>query len=371
MAEADSETHPVSSSREQQQEKEMEDERRRRREEEMERLMLEQEQQEDDGDAAAAAAAEDGAILLDQQQQLLVPLDNNDNENENDPLLLQRQQQQHAFIAPRNTTPLLSYRSTSLLAFVGLLYYALRTRRQYYLAAVYLSSSKWAYVVTGNAILVAALSLFDAVIRVGLHGLRPHEAEGLQDFFRWNVTETCLALTMFRNELTVTTALQFVALITVKCWHHVAAQREQHWRLTEEAVTGTFPYIRHWSLLFFLIFLQLLDLLALQYAVESLVETGPTVVILFAFEAAIMLVNAWSHILLWHLHVVDSIISFGHDRDWKLACRMLHPWKECKATLTFAVELQAQAVQFVFYATFFSIVMTYVCVYFILLRDDL
>ena len=354
-AEVDAETNPVSSSREQQ-EKEREDERRRRREEEMERLMLEQEQQ-DDG----AAAADDDGVLRFDQQQLVPPDNNNDNDNnENDPLLFQQQQQQHDLMTPRNTKPLLSYRSTSLLAFVGLLYYALRTRRQYYLAAVYLSSSKWAYVITGNAILVAALSLFDTVIRVGLHGLRPHEAEGLQDFFRWNVTETCLALTMFRNELTVTTALQFVALITVKCWHHVAAQREQHWRLTEEAVMGTAPYIRHWSLLSFLIILQLLDLIAVQYTVQSLFETGPTVAILFAFEAAIMLVSAWSHILLWHLHVLDSFINFGHDREWKFACRLLHPWKECKATLTFAVELQGQAVMFLFYATFFSIVMTYV-----------
>ena len=255
---------------------------------------------------------------------------------------------------------LLSYRPASILAFLGMIYYALRTRRQFYLAAVYLSSSKWAYAVTGNAVLVLALSIFDGVIHIFLKGLRPHEAEGLQDFFRWNVTETCLALTMFRHELNVTTALQFVALITIKCWHRVAAQREQHWRLTEEAVMGTFPYIRHWSLLSFLIILQLLDLIAVQYTVQSLFETGPTVAILFAFEAAIMLVSAWSHILLWHLHVLDSFINFGHDREWKFACRLLHPWKECKATLTFAVELQGQAVMFLFYATFFSIVMTYV-----------
>lgn len=322
------------------------EEERRRREEEMERLMLEQEQRAEAEEAAAAAnnqqqgggGAGDGDAAAAAQGE--VP-------QEQDPLFLPPPPP----ASPSKTT-LFSYRPMSLLAFLGLLYYAFRTRRQYYLAAVFLSSSKWAYAVTGNAVLAVALSLFDFVISVFLNGLRPHEAEGLQDFFRWNVTETCLALTMFRHELTVTTGLQFVALITVKCWHHVAAQREQHWRLTEEAVAGQPPYIRHFPLLVFLIALQFLDLIALQHTVQSLVETGPTVAILFAFEAAIMLVNAWSHILLWHLHVVDSAINFGHDREWKVACKLLHPWKECKATLTFAVELQAQAVQFVFYSTY-------------------
>jgi len=314
------------------------DEERRRREEEMERLMLEQEQRAEAEEAAAAANHQQGA-----EEDAAAGQD-------------ELEQEDMLFLPPppppsQPKTTLFSYRPMSLLAFLGLLYYAFRTRRQYYLAAVFLSSSKWAYAVTGNAVLAVALSIFDFVISVFLNGLRPHEAEGLQDFFRWNVTETCLALTMFRHELTVTTALQFVALITVKCWHHVASQREQHWRLTEEAVMGEPPYIRHFPLLVFLIVLQLLDLVALQYTAQSLVETGPTVAILFAFEAAIMLVNAWSHILLWHLHVVDSAINFGHDREWKVACKLLHPWKECKATLTFAVELQAQAVQFIFYST--------------------
>jgi hypothetical protein len=59
------------------------------------------------------------------------------------------------------------------------------------------------------------------------------------------------------------------------------------------------------------------------------------------------------------MHLVDSLISFGHEREWPLASRLLHPWKEYKATLIFAVELQAQVVKFCFYMTFFFIVMSY------------
>lgn len=89
----------------------------------------------------------------------------------------------------------LSYRQTSFLAAAALLFYAFRTRQQYSLAMVYLSSSKWAYVVFGNALIAGLITIFDTLCTLFLNGLRLNEAEGLQDFFRWNVTETCLALT--------------------------------------------------------------------------------------------------------------------------------------------------------------------------------
>ena len=37
----------------------------------------------------------------------------------------------------------------------------------------------------------------------------------------------------------------------------------------------------------------------------------------------------------------------------------IYPWKDHKATLVFAVELQAQFAKFLFYLTFFAIVFTY------------
>ena len=315
-----------------------ENEERLRREQDMERLMAEQEQ-----------AAEQ---LQNQQQQ-----DEDEHLEADEPPMIP--------LPPPTPPPapskLFSYRPLSLLSFLGLLYYALRSRKQYYLAVVFLTSSKWGYVVIGNFCLVCCISLFDLFVNGFLNGLRPHEAEGLQDFFRWNVTETCLALTMFRHELNVVTALQFVVLIVFKCLHHVAAQREQHLRLTEEAVHERFPYLKgsHTKLVTLLVLLQFLDLLALNYSIGDILKRGASVKILFAFEAAIMLVSAWSRILLWNMHVVDSFISVGHDHDVQLARRLLHPWKEYKATLIFAVELQAQTVQFVFYSVFFCIVLTY------------
>ena len=93
-------------------------------------------------------------------------------------------------------------------AAIALLYYALRTRQQWYLAIVYLSSSKWAYIILGNALVALLISLFRLFTGFFLDGLRLAEAEGLGDFFRWNITETCLALTMFRSELNSSYCIQ-------------------------------------------------------------------------------------------------------------------------------------------------------------------
>jgi E3 ubiquitin-protein ligase synoviolin len=353
-----------------------EQERRRRdRQAAMERMLLAQEQRdadtednlaaenpaqmgrvdpEGDGVAAAAAAAAEDAVA------------NNDNDLQVQ-LLNQHQQHQHQAQLQEQqpkTLRALSYTQTSFCAAGALLYYALRTRQQWYLALVYLSSSKLALVVMFNALTAGAVTSFDIVTNTFLSGLRLQEAEGLQDFFRWNVTETCLALTMFRSELSASTAVQFLILVTVKCLHHVAILREQHVRMTEDAIVETtfgiggiklalIP-LQHVKLLAMLVFLQLVDIMALQFTVQDLLTNGPTVSVLFAFEAAILLVAAWSHILLWYLHVTDSWLNYNHERaPTSFFGRMLHPWKEYKATLIFAVELQAQLIQFIFYMVFF------------------
>jgi E3 ubiquitin-protein ligase synoviolin len=310
----------------------------------------------EDAAAAAAAAAED-AVADAEENDLQVQLLNQQHQQQ---AQIQEQQQQQP-----KTARALSYTQTSFCAAGALLYYALRTRQQWYLALVYLSSSKLALVVMGNALTAGAVTSFDIVTNTFLSGLRRQEAEGLQDFFRWNVTETCLALTMFRSELSASTAVQFLILVTVKCLHHVAILREQHVRMTEDAVVETnvggmklalIP-LQHVKLLAMLVFLQLVDIMALQFTVQDLLTNGPTVSVLFAFEAAILLVAAWSHILLWYLHVTDSWLNYNHERaPTSFFGRLLHPWKEYKATLIFAVELQAQLIQFIFYMVFFRYV---------------
>ena len=187
------------------------------------------------------------------------------------------------------------------------------------------------------------------------------------DFFRWNVTETCLALTIFRAKLSVHTGILFLIFVLAKCLHWVADMREGHLRMTEEAViavpNSSWPALR-WpqvKLLLCLYVLQLLDIMAVIQCGQDILENGPSVSILFAFEGAIMLTSVVSNVLLWHLHFMDGLFHFIHETTdpSNFMHRWIHPWKDYKATLVFAVEVQAQAAKFCFYMTFFGIVMTY------------
>jgi len=111
----------------------------------------------------------------------------------------------------------LGYTRLSLLAAFLLVHHTLRTRQQFYLALTYLQSSKLAYILLGNAVIALAVSAFSLLTRMFLDGgLRPNERDSIGEHIRWDVTETCLALTIFRSELDVLTAIEFLGLVIMK-----------------------------------------------------------------------------------------------------------------------------------------------------------
>jgi len=269
--------------------------------------------------------------------------------------------------SPEKKNPF-TYIRVSFWAAVVLVYYAYRSRQQWYLALVFLSSSKYAYVILGNAFIASLVWWFRVSTEFFLNGgLRLNEAEGLGDYFRWHITETCLALTIFRSEMTVKTFVLFLVLVFAKCLHHIVDAREAHLRMTEEIVVANPPNgwislrCPHVKLFSLIILLQVLDIISVVLCGQDIMMNGPSVSILFAFESAIMLTSVISNTLLWYLHLVDGILHFLHETS-DASSRMhkwIYPWKDHKATLVFAVELQAQAAKFFFYLTFFSIVFTY------------
>lgn len=366
-----------------------EDDDERRREEAMERLLLQQEREQEllqlqeqnqnrhdgnnnDGMAPAAGDGNNGNDPLQQQQQQQ-PLDPDFGRQQLllDPNLVQLDhQQQPTYSSYFSSMYRWSYTQASLYAAVALLVYALRTRKQWYLALVYIRSSKAAYIVLANALVATCVGVFRTVTKFFLGGLRLHEAEGLGDFFRWHVTETCLALTMFRSELTIPNGILFLVLVLAKCLHWVANMREGHLRVTEESiVVREEGWLKGWPVLqwqharlwIMLVSLQVMDILAVQWCGQDILTNGPSVSILFGFEAAILLVSAWNDLVLWHLHALDGWMHYLHEQTTpdQRVHRWIHPWKEHKATFTFAVEVQAQAAKFLFYLTFFAIVLTY------------
>jgi len=108
------------------------------------------------------------------------------------------------------------YTTLSVLAALVLVHHTLRTRGQFYLTVAYLQSSKLSYVLMGNALVALAVGAYGALTGVFLGGTRHNEREDVGERMRWDVTETCLALTIFRSELDVVTAVTFLGLVLLK-----------------------------------------------------------------------------------------------------------------------------------------------------------
>ena len=109
------------------------------------------------------------------------------------------------------------YIPLSFLAAALLMFYTLRTRQQFYLTVLYLQSSKLSYIVLGNAVIAMGVSIFTLITQLFLDGgLRSNEREAIGEHIRWDVTETCLALTIFRSEMDVGTAVMFLGLVIMK-----------------------------------------------------------------------------------------------------------------------------------------------------------
>ena len=112
---------------------------------------------------------------------------------------------------------LFSYSTWSFLSAALLIFHTMRTRQQFYLTVLYLQSSKLSYIVLGNAVIATGVSTFGFVTALFLDGgLRANERDAIGEHIRWDVTETCLALTIFRSEMDVGTAVRFLWLVVLK-----------------------------------------------------------------------------------------------------------------------------------------------------------
>jgi E3 ubiquitin-protein ligase synoviolin len=202
-------------------------------EEALEAMMAFQEQQHDVQDDVDEASFEDDPNIVylnqNQQQQDDEAINNEHdqhNPNMNNPaaIALRARLAQHQFASTNNTpkslyarvASLFSYTTWSFLSASFLILHTMRTRQQFYLTILYLQSSKLSYIVLGNALIAMGVSTFSFVIKVFLGGLRVNERDAIGEHIRWDVTETCLALTIFRSEMDVATAVRFLWLVVLK-----------------------------------------------------------------------------------------------------------------------------------------------------------
>ncbi|CAI5739488.1 unnamed protein product [Hyaloperonospora brassicae] len=231
------------------------------------------------------------------------------------------------------------YSSASLAACVGLLCYTYVTREHFYPSVIYLVTSKVSVLVLSNAALVLT-TLFGRLVKSFFLGtLREVEVELLHENVRYAVTETCLALTIFRDEISFHVMVLFAALVYLKIFHWLAQSRIEFIEQTD-----TVTQLTHVRLSGLMGVLAIVDTGFVVWCSLEIMETGPSVIILFGFEFLILLVTIVATSLRYVLYAVDS--------------RMDGSWTN-KFTYLFYLELVSEVVKLVVYLIFFMLIFAY------------
>ena len=117
--------------------------------------------------------------------------------------------------------------------------------------------------------------------------LRPVEIEQLYEKAWFAVTETCLAMTIFREEVGAFFLIMFTALVTGKVWGWIGEGRVE----VLEQQPPTNPRLFHTRLSISLLISVIYDTWLLIYAVRTVVQNArPTMMVMFLFEFAVLAV---------------------------------------------------------------------------------
>ncbi|GAA5984843.1 hypothetical protein JCM11641_005435 [Rhodosporidiobolus odoratus] len=226
---------------------------------------------------------------------------------------------------------------------------AFRQRSNFYAAAVYLAKSNACMMILWNQAIYQTVLLGKVVQAIFLGELRLIEIERLQERSWFAITETLLALTIFKDDFDSSFVALFVSLLFLKVFHWLASDRVEMMeqaarltRLTQARLTGLISVL--WAA----------DILFLVLAVDSILLEGPTVMIMFASEYLILIANIWSVSAKYIINTIDM--------------RSEEAWEE-KSVYVFYVELAADFFKLVTYLSFFGLILTFYGLPLNILRD--
>ncbi|GAA6042125.1 hypothetical protein JCM8097_003119 [Rhodosporidiobolus ruineniae] len=244
---------------------------------------------------------------------------------------------------------LAAYGAFSTALATGTVVNAFRQRSSFYAAAVYLSKSNACMMILWNQGIYQTVLFGKLLQTLFLGDLRLIEIERLQERGWFAVTETLLALTIFREDFESSFVVLFVSLLFFKVFHWLASDRVEMMEQTAQTSRLT-----HARLIGLLSFLWVADLVLMFFAIDSILIDGPTVMIMFASEYMILLANVWSATAKYALNVIDS--------------RRQEPWEE-KSIYVAYVDLAADFFKLVTYLAFFGLILTYYGLPLNILRD--
>ncbi|KAM0791258.1 hypothetical protein ACM66B_005734 [Microbotryomycetes sp. NB124-2] len=241
------------------------------------------------------------------------------------------------------------YGLASTVCFISAVVNAFRVRANFYSAAVYLSKSNACMMIIWNQGIYQTVLLGKLLQAIFFGQLRMIEVERLQERAWFAVTETLLALTIFKDDFESSFVMLFISLLFLKVFHWLASDRVEMMEQSAQV-----PRVAHVRMISLLGVLWLIDGLFVVLAVESILIDGPTVMVMFASEYLIMLASLWSVTAKYIICCIDL--------------RSDAPW-ENKSLYGLYVDLVADFFKLVTYLVFFTLILTFYGLPLNILRD--
>ena len=199
-----------------------------------------------------------------------------------------------------------TYLTLSFVSSILLLIYAIYTKEQFYPVILFLVSSKVSFVINVNTMLSVSVLFAKFLSYLVFGNLRDLEIEMLIDRAKFAVTETLLALTIFRNEFNYPTIALFIFLLFVKSFHWLSRSRIDY--LDQIMPASKWVHIR---IALFLLFLFLIDVIATYSCIQYTMQHGRSSLILFGFEFGLLCISLINIFTRHSLVICDQQLANG------------------------------------------------------------
>lgn len=230
-----------------------------------------------------------------------------------------------------------TYAGLSLIATLAVIYHSFNSRGHFYPAMVYLSTSKISLVLLLNMGLVIMCILWQLTKKIFLGSLREAEIERLNEQSWREIMEILFAITIFRQDFSVTFLGMVTALLLIKSLHWLAQKRVEYIETTPSV-----PVRSHIRIVSFMGFLLIIDSTFLYNSIKYLVETRQaSVSLFFSFEYMILATTTVSTFIKYIFYVSDMLM----EGQW-----------EKKAVYTFYLELIRDLLHLTMYMCFFLVI---------------
>ncbi|KAE8354159.1 hypothetical protein BDV28DRAFT_131709 [Aspergillus coremiiformis] len=230
---------------------------------------------------------------------------------------------------------LAAYTGVSVALATGVFLKALHQRANFYSACVYLAQSSANLMILTNVCLLTVGFLLFWLQRLLYGPLRPIETEQLYEKAWFAVTETCLAMTIFRGELGGWFLVMFVCLLVGKVWGWIGEGRVEF--LEQQPPAN--PRLFHTRLAISLLLSVLFNSFMLRYCVRTVLDQArPDMMVMFGFEFAVLTILSSSTAARYSISLVEIYVT--HQQ---LKAKIEERRQEIRAARQEAIRQSAQA----------------------------